>query len=74
MGLLIVEPNAIERMPDGGIAYTGSVTWQEIARDNEKFINFLGSVIKMLEQLEPPEPDENCEWCKYRAASRLNKF
>ena len=74
MGLLIVEPNAIERLPSGDIAYTGRVTWQEITYDEAKFTAFLAEVIALLEQPEPPQPGENCGYCKYRAAARENQW
>lgn len=40
LGLLVVEPNAIDKTEDGRIAYLGSVTYQDIPRDDRAFFCF----------------------------------
>jgi hypothetical protein len=70
LGLLVVEPNAIEKTPAGSIAYAGYMTWQEIPYDEAAFLVFLEEVVKVLEQPEPPEAAANCTWCQYRQAAR----
>jgi hypothetical protein len=72
LGLLVVEPNAIEKTPSGGIAYAGSMTWQEIPYDEPAFLAFLGEVLRVLALPEPPEAAEKCAWCQYRQAAREN--
>ena len=69
LGLLVVEPNAIERTPDGRIAYLGGMTWQEVTFDEAAFLGFLGEVITVLEQPTPPEPSEKCPYCQYRQST-----
>jgi hypothetical protein len=66
LGLLVVEPNAIDRMPDGRLAYLGGVTWQEIPSDENSFLAFLAEVLNVLEQPTLPEPGEKCAFCQYR--------
>jgi hypothetical protein len=72
LGLLVVEPNAIDRTRDGHIAYLGSVTYQDVPRDDRAFLAFLGDVLTVLEQPDPPSPADNCPWCQYRQAARAN--
>lgn len=71
MGLFVVEPTDMIRLPDGRIAYIGNVTWQECPRDDRWFYEFLGDILNVLEQPEPPLSGEACTFCKYREASRL---
>jgi len=66
LGLLVVEPDAINKTPDGRIAYLGSMTWQEVPLDEAAFLSFLGDVLTVLEQPNPPEAAEKCAWCQYR--------
>jgi hypothetical protein len=67
-----VEPIARDRTRDGRIGYFGSVTYQEVPRDDNAFLGFLGDVLTVLEQPDPPAPAENCQWCQYRQAARSN--
>lgn len=70
LGLLVVEPQAMQRTPDGRIAYLGSVTWQEMPRDDAGFLTFLGEVLAVLDSPEPPPPGESCKYCEYRSDAR----
>jgi len=72
LGLLVVEPNAIDKTGDGRIAYLGGVTYQDVPRDDSAFLAFLSDVLTVLEQPDPPPPADNCPWCQYRQAARLN--
>jgi hypothetical protein len=74
LGLLVVEPNAIDKIPSGEIAYLGKVTWQEIPVDEAAFLAFLGDVLTVLELTDPPEAAESCVWCQYRQAARENEI
>ena len=66
LGLLVVEPNALEMNADGRLAYLGQVTWQEVPSDENSFLAFLSEVLTVLEQPTLPEPGEKCAFCKYR--------
>jgi hypothetical protein len=72
LGLLVVEPMAMDRTRDGRIGYFGSVTYQEVPRDDSTFLGFLGEVLTVLEQPDPPSPADNCQWCHYREVARSN--
>jgi len=72
LGLLVVEPNAIQEAPNDHVAYLGKVTWMEIPVDEATFLAFLDEVLTVLELPEPPEASEDCAWCQYRAAARHN--
>ena len=72
LGLLVVEPNAMDKTADGRIAYLGGMTYQDVPRDENAFLAFLGEVMTVLEHPEPPPPGENCPWCQYRQAARSN--
>jgi hypothetical protein len=74
LGLLVVEPQAVARTPEGQIAYLGTMTWQEIPRDDRAFLAFLDEVLAVLEQPAPPEANEKCGWCRYRTAAQANRL
>jgi hypothetical protein len=66
LGLLVVEPNDMNVMPDGRVAYLGRMTWQEVPHDETAFLSFLDEIMTVLEQPTPPEPGEKCSFCQYR--------
>jgi hypothetical protein len=70
LGLLCVEPVALERAASGRIAYVGDVTWQECPKNESSFLEFLYRVLEVLERPSPPDQGTGCSYCDYRAASR----
>jgi CRISPR/Cas system-associated exonuclease Cas4 (RecB family) len=72
LGLLCVEPTAIDRYKDGRIAYIGEVSWLEIPKDETQFLDFIGEVLTVLEQPEPPSPGPRCGYCHYREQTRIS--
>ena len=72
LGLLCVEPTAIDRYKDGRIAYIGEVSWLEIPKDETQFLDFIDEVLTVLEQPEPPLPGPRCGYCHYREQTRIN--
>lgn len=72
LGLLVVEPHAIEETTSSNITFLGNMTWMEIPVDEAAFLAFLGEVLTILELPNPPEAAENCAWCQYRQAARDN--
>jgi hypothetical protein len=74
LGLLVVEPVAMDRTQDGGLGYFGNVTYQDVPRDDGAFLGFLGEVLTVLERPDPPSPAEKCPWCQYRQAARSNQI
>ncbi len=70
LGLLVVEPNDMDRVADGRIAYLGDVTWVEIPYHEAGFLEFIEKVLALLEAPEPPAPAEKCSWCQFRESVR----
>ena len=71
MGLLCVEPTAMEASGDG-VAYRGEPHWIEIPRDDGQFMAFLSEVLCLLENPSPPEASENCAFCQYLSNGALS--
>ena len=69
LGLLVVEPDEMDKTPAGRITYLGNVTWLEVPYDEAAFLGFLGEVLTVLEQPTPPEPGEKCPFCLYRQST-----
>ena len=74
LGLLCVEPVAMDRTSQGQIAYLGKITWQECPKDEGQFLGFLDQVLAVLEQPSPPNSGPECAYCKYRQSARTNDF
>jgi hypothetical protein len=70
LGLLCVEPTALERSDDGRLAYLGEATWLECPKDYDKFLGFIDVILAVLEQPNPPPPAPRCRWCQYRGLDR----
>lgn len=64
LGLLYFTPDACEYKAAGRQILSGQITWVEIQKDEEKFLDFLKEVVLLLDGALP-EPAENCEWCRY---------
>ena len=74
LGLLCVEPVAMDRFSDGRLAYMGSMTWLECPLDMQGFLAFIDQVLEVLEQPEPPEPSPKCTYCLYRLEARKHGY
>jgi hypothetical protein len=72
LGLLCVEPSAIDRMENGQLAYYGEAVWLEIPKDEEVFLRFLEEVMDVLENPTPPPPGVECGYCRYRESSLVD--
>ncbi|NMC11270.1 MAG: hypothetical protein GYA34_00125 [Chloroflexi bacterium] len=70
LGLLCVEPIAMDRILQDTIAYIGNATWLECPKDTMGFLRFLQKVVAVLENPEPPDPNPECSWCQYRFDAR----
>jgi len=71
LGLLYLDPVDIAHGEDHKrITYGGQVTWQELPKDEGKFLEFLRGVLTLLSLPEPPPEAEDCGFCAYRAAAR----
>lgn len=70
LGLLVFEPDSFSQDGKKGASLSGSVEWMEIPRDDGAFLEFLGSVVNVLNQESAPKASSNCEWCRYREEGR----
>lgn len=70
LGLLVFEPCNYHNSDGQGASLSGEITWLEIPRDEQGFLEFLAEVVAVLEQPEPPGGSPSCEWCQYRDISR----
>jgi len=70
LGLLCVEPVAMEGALSGQLAYLGTATWLECPLDMQAFLGFIDQVLVVLEQPQPPDPGVTCSYCQYRHAAR----
>lgn len=64
LGLLCFEPRELRQPTVGLHSYEGKVSWIEIERNDQEFLNFLGEILSVLEG-QIPEPTPDCDWCKY---------
>jgi hypothetical protein len=48
----------------------GPLSWIEIPRNHEAFLEFLSEVLTLLEQPFTPDSSPECKWCQYRDTSR----
>lgn len=74
MGLLCVEPVAMNRTLQGKLAYEGEVTWLECPKDDSKFLDFLDTILEVLDSPNPPPANPNCGFCNYREGARQTGF
>jgi hypothetical protein len=74
LGLLCVEPHAMQMTPRGEVAYLGKMTWLECPNDEAQFLGFMDNVLTLLSQPEPPAPASQCAWCAYRQSVRESEF
>lgn len=70
LGLLMFEPSLFSNASGGTASLSGSLTWVELPRDDNAFLDFLADVLAVLDQPLPPDPSPSCQWCEYRETSR----
>jgi len=69
LGLMVFEPQSFDGDGPGLAALKGKLAWNELPRDDEAFMKFLGEVMDVLALPELPEPGPSCDWCRYLRAS-----
>ena len=74
LGLIVYEPKRFSCKINDEASLRGDIKWLEISRNNGDFLSFLYDVVAILDKEEPPAPAVTCEWCKYRANSRVTGF
>ena len=70
LGLLYFYPSSISQESIEQLSYEADITWIEIRKDEEGFLEFIDGVLDVLELPEPPEHSPSCQWCSY--LSRIN--
>ena len=65
LGLLYFYPSGIGQENIERLSYEAEITWIEIRKDEESFLEFIDEVLDVLELPEAPEPSVNCQWCNY---------
>lgn len=73
LGLLVYEPRKFANTTISEASLTGGLSWIPIERDDRTFLVFIGEILEVLEGPNPPAAG-GCDWCRYREASRRNKF
>lgn len=74
LGLLVYEPSSYSQNDGADAFLKGSLSWIEIPREDNKFMEFLSEVLSILEMPEPPGGVPSCEWCQYRDTSKRTKL
>jgi len=69
LGLLYFYPESINQQNIEWLNYEAEITWIEIEKNEQGFLNFIDEVLDVLESPEVPEHSLNCQWCNY-----LNKI
>jgi len=70
LGLLYFYPSEVSQHNIEKLFYEAEITWIEIEKDEQGFLNFIDNVLDVLELPETPEHSPNCQWCGY--FSKLN--
>ena len=70
LGLLVFEPNSFEPTSTHQANLVGSLTWIEIKKDEQLFLEFVATIVDLLELPAPPRPSATCGHCKYLEAGR----
>ena len=74
LGLLVFDPSTYRQGNTGLVGFAGTITWIEVPRDDSAYEAFLSDVMDVLAGPEPPPAHPECEWCRYRDASRTTGY
>jgi hypothetical protein len=67
LGLLYFTPDTYAQLDLTRQTLEGNLTWVEVERNDEFFMQFMKNVLVLLDGDSPPSDPENCSWCKYRS-------
>jgi hypothetical protein len=65
LGLLYFYPSAISQQCIERLAYEAEITWIEVEKNEQRFLEFIDEVLGVLELSEAPEASPDCQWCNY---------
>lgn len=74
LGLLVYQPNAFATDGAAAASLAGQLGWMSIPRDDDAFVRFLDEVLGVLDLPEPPPPGRDCNFCRFREASRTTGY
>lgn len=69
LGLAVFDPSDFGYHGNNQASLSGALQWIELARDDDKFANFLDGVAAVLERPEPPASSRDCQYCRYHRAA-----
>jgi hypothetical protein len=70
LGLLCFLPESYEA-ENGKAGLFGAVQWIDVPRDDQRFSEFLGEIVSVLEEPNPPPAAPGCAWCALREPLRV---
>lgn len=65
LGLLYFYPSTINQQCIERLSYEAEITWIEVEKNEQSFLEFIDEVLVVLESPEAPEASPNCQWCNY---------
>lgn len=65
LGLLYFYPSSINQQSIQRLNYETDITWIEIEKDEDNFLQFVNDVLNVLELPEAPAHSQDCPWCHY---------
>lgn len=65
LGLLYFYPTAVSQQCIEHLSYEAEITWIEVEKNEQTFLEFMDEVLDVLESSEAPQCSPNCQWCNY---------
>jgi hypothetical protein len=65
LGLLYFYPSAISQQCIERLSYDAEITWIEVEKNEQDFLEFIDEVLNVLELPQAPEASPGCQWCNY---------
>ncbi len=65
LGLLYLYPSKVSQERIDWLSFDAKIHWEEISKNEQWFLEFVGEVLSVLESPQPPDASPNCEWCSY---------
>lgn len=66
LGLLYFTPDKYDQADITRQILEGDLTWIEVERNDDNFLQFMKDVVNLLDGESPPLDPDNCNWCKFR--------
>ena len=72
LGLLYFYPSEVHQGSIKHLSYKADITWIEVEKDEDGFLQFLNQVLNILTLPEAPQHSPSCQWCGY--ATKLTRI